>query len=149
MSPEQVECIPVDERTDIYSLGITAYEMVTGQRPFQEKDVFAAMDLNLHQDIPDPSILEPKISRRLKRFILKACTRDLNRRYRNMREIIEDLQPSDEQAGKSNSYLSMDQKTTTIVLQYKDEHQTILSSMLHDFCEKMKRLGVECASLDI
>ena len=54
MSPEQIEGEMVDERTDIYSPGIMAYELVTGQRPYPEDDLFELMDLHV-QDVPDPT----------------------------------------------------------------------------------------------
>ena len=47
MAPEQVECLPVDERTDIYCLGITAFEMVTGKRPYPDKDAWTVMEMHL------------------------------------------------------------------------------------------------------
>ncbi|MDZ7581481.1 MAG: protein kinase [Deltaproteobacteria bacterium] len=55
MSPEQIECLPVDTRADIFALGIMTYEMVTGKRPFAEKDPWKVMDLHVTQDIPDPA----------------------------------------------------------------------------------------------
>lgn len=60
MSPEQIEGEMVDERTDIYSLGIMAYELVTGQRPYPEDDLFELMDLHV-QDVPDPRRLIPDL----------------------------------------------------------------------------------------
>ena len=84
MSPEQIDCIPVDERTDIYGLGITAYEMLTGQRPFPEEDAWAVMDMHINRDVPNPASLVTDLPDGLCNFILKACARDLTERYQNM-----------------------------------------------------------------
>ncbi|MFO8082870.1 MAG: protein kinase [Desulfobacterales bacterium] len=93
MSPEQIECMQIDERTDIYSLGIMAYELVTGCRPYPEDDIHRVMDLHVESDIPDPAEAVPELPEGLRWFILKACARDLNRRYREIPEIFGDLKP--------------------------------------------------------
>jgi serine/threonine protein kinase len=93
MAPEQIECKPVDQRTDIYSLGITAYEMVTGRRPFQTDDVRRVMEMHLNQDIPDPAQVVSGLPEGLRRFIVKACHRDPARRYGDMEEALKDLLP--------------------------------------------------------
>jgi serine/threonine protein kinase len=61
MSPEEIEGESVDQRSDIYVLGITAYEMLTGRRPFPEDDLPALLNMHLEQDIPDPAELRPDI----------------------------------------------------------------------------------------
>jgi hemerythrin-like domain-containing protein len=94
MAPEQIECKPVDERTDIYSLGITAYEMVTGAKPFPEKNVKTVMDKHLHMGVPDPALITPGLSPNLRRFIMKACQRDPRERYRNLDQARVDLLPT-------------------------------------------------------
>jgi serine/threonine protein kinase len=58
-APEQIECIPLDERTDIYALGITTYEMVTGKRPYPEDNIGTLWNMHVNQDIPDPAKLVP------------------------------------------------------------------------------------------
>lgn len=93
MSPEQIECLQVDERTDIYSLGIMAYELLSGQRPYPEDDMNRLLKLHVHEDIPDPAEAIPGIPEGLRRFIMKACARDVNRRYREIPEVLRDLQP--------------------------------------------------------
>ncbi|NIR16678.1 MAG: protein kinase, partial [Desulfobacterales bacterium] len=52
--PEKIQGDPVDERSDIYALGITTYEMVTGQRPFAGNDPTEVMSLRVNKDVPDP-----------------------------------------------------------------------------------------------
>jgi tRNA A-37 threonylcarbamoyl transferase component Bud32 len=92
MSPEQIECLSLDERADIYALGLTAYEMVCGQRPFKETNAFKVMNLHLEQDIPDPTNLVPDLPVPFREFILKACNRAPGRRYRTASQVIGALQ---------------------------------------------------------
>lgn len=93
MSPEQIECLQVDERTDIYALGIMAYELLTGRRPYPENDMNRLLDLHVEEDIPDPADVIPGLPHALRTFILKACERDRNRRYCEIPEVLKDLQP--------------------------------------------------------
>jgi len=88
MAPEQVECLPVDERTDIYCLGITAFEMVTGRRPYPDKDGWTVMEMHVKQDIQDPAEIVPNLPEALNKFITKACARDPNRRFQSAAEAL-------------------------------------------------------------
>ena len=149
MSPEQIDCIPVDERTDIYGLGITAYEMLTGQRPFPEEDAWAVMDMHIKMDIPNPAALVPNIPSGLCNFILKACARDLTERYQNMTQVIADLNPLAEELGLNNSdAISSDRKMATLFLLYTDEHRHILNKEMEEFCARMQQMGVACKAAD-
>ena len=149
MSPEQIDCIPVDERTDIYGLGITAYEMLTGQRPFPEEDAWAVMDMHNNIDIPNPAALVSNIPDGLCKFILKACARDLSERYQNMTEVIADLNPLAEELGLNNGdVISSNRKMATLFLLYTDEHRHILNKEMEEFCSKMQQMGVACKAAD-
>ncbi len=65
MSPEQIQGEPVDERTDIYSLGIMVHELLTGKRPFPEDNLGKLLDLHVKEDTPDPRILIPDLPEEL------------------------------------------------------------------------------------
>ncbi len=91
MAPEQIRCQPVDPRSDIFSLGITAFEMVTGRRPFPEQSIARVMDLHVSADIPDPGQVKPGVPEPLRRFIRKACRRDPQSRYRTAGEAAAEL----------------------------------------------------------
>ena len=88
MSPEQIECRSVDGRTDVYSLGLTAYEMVCGRRPYPDADAFRAMTLHLENDIPDPAATVPDLPTPLRDFIVNACRRDPGARYASARDAL-------------------------------------------------------------
>ena len=149
MSPEQIDCLSVDARTDIFALGLTAYEMVTGQRPSAEMDAWEVMDLRLKQDIPDPARVVPDLPAALRKFILKACARDLDQRYQNVFGIIKDLQPLAIDHGPAvKAGTSANRKMATMFLLYKDEHQPELNRMMEDFCERVNELGVSCRAAD-
>src|SRR5262249_47831652 len=59
MSPEQVKGGPIDERSDLYSVGISLYEMVTGQKPFHGDSSFSIMAAHLQQEPTPPVVLHP------------------------------------------------------------------------------------------
>jgi tRNA A-37 threonylcarbamoyl transferase component Bud32 len=93
MAPEQIDGRPVDQRTDIYALGITAFEMVTGRRPFSEDNAKALLDLHLTQDIMDPGHIIPDIPDELRGFILKSARCDPDQRYQDMDQAMAVLRP--------------------------------------------------------
>lgn len=149
MAPEQIEGDPVDPRTDIYALGITAYEMVTGQRPFPEDDLKSLADLHLSHNIPDPAQIIPDLPTLLRDFIIKAGRCKPTERYQNMAEAMEDLQPLLREFGLTNKDLSMEKrKMASLFLIYKDEHQLALTELMDDFSAKVQNLGIEIKAAD-
>jgi serine/threonine protein kinase/Tfp pilus assembly protein PilF len=92
MSPEQVEGKEVDKRSDIYSLGIILYEMLTGQVPF-EGDTPFTIGVKHKSEIPkDPRGLNAQIPQDLSRLILKCLEKDKERRYQNADELRANLE---------------------------------------------------------
>jgi len=92
MSPEQVEGKEVDKRSDIYSLGIILYEMLTGQVPF-EGDTPFTIGVKQKSEIPkDPGEMNAQIPQDLSRLVLKCLEKDKERRYQNADELRADLE---------------------------------------------------------
>ncbi len=143
ISPEQINGEPVDQRTDIYSLGITAFEMVTGKRPYPEDDLWELKNLHCNQDIPDPAKLAQDLPEGLRRFILKACNRDPSKRYQNIDAALLDLQPlAQKHVDEHKTLTEKVQKITNIFLLYDEEHQLELSRLMEEFSLKAKEIGV-------
>ena len=93
MAPEQIQGDPMDPRTDIYAVGIIAFEMLAGKRPFPEDDLNALEEMHLNQDIPDPSANIADLPESLQRFITKSCRRDPGLRYNDVHQAMADLRP--------------------------------------------------------
>jgi serine/threonine protein kinase len=93
VSPEYMLNSQVDWRSDIYAMGILAYEMITGRLPFKAESVYASMTKRLKSDPPNPSSINELCPPELDRIILKAMSRDIHKRYQSARDMFEELKP--------------------------------------------------------
>ncbi len=89
MSPEQAEGKIIDERADIYSLGIVYYELVTGRKPFVADTPLAVIVKQYADPLPDPSIYIESLPDIVKHFLFKALAKEPNDRFQNMVEMSE------------------------------------------------------------
>ena len=91
ISPEQARGGYCDERSDIYSFGITMYEMVTGKVPFEGDNTVTVALAHLEEPVRRPSELVPDLSHALEQIILKCTQKRPDRRYSNVLDVIGDL----------------------------------------------------------
>ncbi len=105
ISPEQARGGYSDERSDIYSFGITLFEMVTGRVPFEGDNTVTVALAHLEDPLPLPSSYNPDVFPSFERIILKCTEKKPENRYANAGQVISDLRralldPDDEEIGK-------------------------------------------------
>jgi len=150
MSPEQIEMDSIDERSDIYALGIMTYEMLLGRRPYPEDDLLKLMNLHVEADIPDPWETDPGIPKELRDFILKACCRNKSGRYDSMEEVLSVLKPLREslRLGETSG-IPEKRKMTSLVLFSDESRQPELNALVEEFTLKAQQLGIIVKASDI
>jgi len=92
MSPEQVRGMPLDRRSDVFSLGVVLYETLVGQRLFQGDTDFATLEMVRTVDVPVPSSKNPEIPKDLEVILMKALSGEPETRYQTAMELHDDLQ---------------------------------------------------------
>ena len=92
MSPEQVRGMPLDRRSDVFSLGVVLYETLVGQRLFQGDTDFATLEMVRTVDVPVPSSKNPEIPKDLEAILMKALSGEPETRYQTAMELHDELQ---------------------------------------------------------
>jgi eukaryotic-like serine/threonine-protein kinase len=94
MAPEQLMRLPIDHRVDIFAFGVSAYELVTGRKPFpgDSADEILRKQLDRSEDIVSPREINPDVPAALEKAIMKCLERDLDKRYPFMPVLVRDLQ---------------------------------------------------------
>jgi eukaryotic-like serine/threonine-protein kinase len=92
MSPEQARARPVDQRSDVFSLGTVLFELTTGRRLFRGEHDAETLKLVTSGEIPKPTSIDPKYPPELEAIVLRALQRDVGKRYQTANALREDLE---------------------------------------------------------
>ena len=92
MSPEQARGDPVDSRTDIFSFGVTLYEMLTGTRPFQGKSDIEVLTAIQRDPVTPVTRVNPRVSPHLQRIVAKCLEKNPSKRYIDTQQLVSELQ---------------------------------------------------------
>ena len=99
MSPEQAKGLPVDARSDLYSLAVLLYQLLTGRVPFNNPDPLVTMRQIIEDPLPDPCALNPALPRRIGDILLRALAKDPRARFQSCGAFARELQGEPEPSG--------------------------------------------------
>lgn len=141
ISPEQIRGDPVDERTDIYSLGITVYEMVTGQKPFQQTEGREILKWHMEQDIHDTRSTIGNLPVEIHNFFMRTIRRDPSARYANVAEALKELDSLAKHLGIERPCFCRENRMIGMFLVFQEEQQLELKKYIEEFGRQVGETG--------
>ncbi len=148
-SPEQARGGYSDEKSDIYSLGVTMFEMLTGRVPFNGETTVAIAIKHIQEEFPSPREYVAEIPVCVEQIVLKCCQKSPDRRYQSMAELISDLKQSlispDEDFVK---VADPDEEASTRMITDKDMVQIKRQSESRDSMDEAMRLKKDVRDRD-
>jgi serine/threonine protein kinase/WD40 repeat protein/energy-coupling factor transporter ATP-binding protein EcfA2 len=126
ISPEQARSEPVTPRTDIYSLGVTLYEMLTGHHPFQNVSPIERLYKHINDPLPDITSLDPQYQTEINRVIQKATAKDPQNRYPDALAFAADFREA----------IGMNRTSTTMVELLTQREHDILNLIIEGLSNK-------------
>jgi serine/threonine protein kinase len=149
IAPEQIKREPVDERTDVYSMGIMAYEILTGVKPCVSTNRGEVVCWHLEQDLKDPGQANPELPDDLRAFVLKACRRAPKNRYQNCAQALHDLVAASRRLGvEPRRAESAKLNMMNLFLLYRQEQQHIIQRIVKDFSRELEKVGARLRGTD-
>ncbi|MDK9708565.1 MAG: protein kinase [Desulforhopalus sp.] len=142
-APELLEEGWADRCSDIYALGITAFELITGQLPFTTDEILTIFQENGQRVLPDPADLLPEIPPELRRIIVKACQHMRKDRYQDIAEVLDDLAPLYNQHVVALPSRTKQQESATIICRYSRKKREDLDRILLEFIRLSEELDIE------
>jgi eukaryotic-like serine/threonine-protein kinase len=148
--PEQIRGRPLDERADIYALGIMAHEMLTGQCPCLGTIPEEILYWHLKQDTKDPRLVLPDLPEDLSELVIRASRRDPDSRYRDIPEMLHDLEPLADRVGIPTRHKVVRKfNMMNLFLVYREEQQQIMRRIVKDFSQELQKVGARLRGTDI
>lgn len=120
MSPEQVESKTIDARSDLFSLGVVLYQMLTWQRAFTGHDVMSVMYGIVHNEPERPSAFNSQVSEMLEAVVMRCLKKKPEERYANADELAKDLQKCRDELVRVKLGLAEPQAVKARLLRFKD-----------------------------
>ena len=149
LSPEQIKGDPMDDRTDIYSLGIMAHEMFTGRKACPVADTATVLNWHLKADIEDPRLCSPDLPDELADFLIRATNRDPEQRYQKVSQIIYELMPLADKLGVgAGRGPGLDLNMMSLFLFYRPEQHVIMQRLVKDFSRELQKVGARLRGVD-
>jgi serine/threonine protein kinase len=134
ISPEQAEGASIDHHTDIYSLGVVIYEMVTGRVPFEADTPMGIIFKHVYEPLPSPRQYNPNLSKEVEAVICKALAKNPGERYKRAADLAQALRaPLQAKQRSTASTLILQPLNFFISCEYNIQPDQQLANYLHNF----------------